>query len=154
MRPPARTRAAVVIIEEGKIAVIERQLGDNRWYVLPGGGVEEGETSEQAAIREAAEELGLEVSVGPLLAEADREGPNGTRHSQLYFAATIVGGVWGSGTGEELSRGATSAKGTYRPQWLVLERAAELDARPASLFAALTSGSIDDLILLPLRVLD
>jgi 8-oxo-dGTP pyrophosphatase MutT (NUDIX family) len=36
------------------------------WY-LPGGGIEEGETPEEAARREVYEETGLKVEVGPLL---------------------------------------------------------------------------------------
>lgn len=41
-----------------------------RWWVTPGGGIDPGETPEQAAVREVAEETGLQVTredlIGPL----------------------------------------------------------------------------------------
>ena len=51
-----------IIIEiEGKIVLIERKNPPYGW-ALPGGFVDYGESYEQAALREALEETGLEVS--------------------------------------------------------------------------------------------
>ena len=47
-----------VIVRDGKIAVQQSAAGD---YKILGGGVEEGETFEQALIREVQEESGLKV---------------------------------------------------------------------------------------------
>ncbi|MCC6569407.1 MAG: NUDIX domain-containing protein, partial [Anaerolineales bacterium] len=58
-----RTRAGVVLIENNKIALIERHRAGLEYFVFPGGGVDEGESPEQAAVREAMEELGVEVVV-------------------------------------------------------------------------------------------
>jgi 8-oxo-dGTP pyrophosphatase MutT (NUDIX family) len=58
-----RDRGSVVIIEDGKVALIERMKNGNHYYVFPGGGVEKGETPEQTAIREAFEELGVTVKI-------------------------------------------------------------------------------------------
>ena len=58
-----RVRAGIVLIQEGKVALIERHRAGLDYFVFPGGGVDEGESPEQAAIREAMEELGVEVAI-------------------------------------------------------------------------------------------
>ena len=54
-RPSARG----IIIREGKIAMVHSLKYD--YYKFPGGGIEPGETMEQALIRETREEAGLAV---------------------------------------------------------------------------------------------
>jgi len=45
-----RTRAGVVLIEHNKVALIERHRAGLDYFVFPGGGMDEGETPEGAAI--------------------------------------------------------------------------------------------------------
>ena len=60
---PIRRAAKCLIIENGKIVITKylqgRKVG---YYDIPGGKIEDGETAEEAAIREVKEETGLEVS--------------------------------------------------------------------------------------------
>ncbi|HEY2003740.1 MAG TPA: NUDIX domain-containing protein [Candidatus Saccharimonadia bacterium] len=59
-----KARSAVLIIKDDMLLLIERtRTPEPMYYVLPGGGVEEGETPEQAAIREMKEELGVDITV-------------------------------------------------------------------------------------------
>jgi len=58
-----RNRASVVIVENNKVALIRRVREGLVYYVFPGGGIENGETPEEASKREAFEELGEEVQV-------------------------------------------------------------------------------------------
>lgn len=52
-------RAKVLLINgQGEILLVQNTLGDRRW-TLPGGGIEKGESANDAAIREVHEELGI-----------------------------------------------------------------------------------------------
>jgi 8-oxo-dGTP diphosphatase len=54
-----RSARAVVVDQQGKIAVLF--MSKNKYYKLPGGGIDAGETIRQAAIRECYEETGCRV---------------------------------------------------------------------------------------------
>lgn len=61
------TARGVVLDEEGRIGLhlIHRDdiFGNETYYETPGGGVDEGETPEQAVVRECKEELGEDIEV-------------------------------------------------------------------------------------------
>lgn len=60
----AGTRPGVALIvrsREGLVLVGERRGEDERWLAFPGGRLEAGETFEEAAVRELAEETGLRI---------------------------------------------------------------------------------------------
>jgi 8-oxo-dGTP pyrophosphatase MutT (NUDIX family) len=62
-----RTRAKAVVIHNGKILVMFRRKNGKEYYVTPGGGVENGESVEEAVVREVKEETTIDVSVDILL---------------------------------------------------------------------------------------
>jgi len=64
---------AAVVIENDRVALVRRGRPPayGEWS-LPGGAVELGETLEEAVVREAGEEIGLEVEVLELVAIMDR----------------------------------------------------------------------------------
>lgn len=53
--------AGCVIMKDGKILLMKRKK--RQWYELPGGKLEDGETPEQAAVREIKEELCCDVKL-------------------------------------------------------------------------------------------
>jgi ADP-ribose pyrophosphatase YjhB (NUDIX family) len=62
-RPGAR---ALLFGPTGKLLLLHASLESRRdFWICPGGGVEKGETWEQAAEREVQEETGLSISLGP-----------------------------------------------------------------------------------------
>ena len=130
-------RSAVIIKACDKVALIERFRDDQTYYLFPGGTVEPEETLEAAAVREAREELGLEIRLGPLAAIVEFEGK-----LQYYFWATPVAGDFGSGNGEELRSSSNSQRGSYRPIWLNIEQLAGEDVRPKALAVALSQGRL------------
>ena len=85
-------RVAALLVKDGAVALVERQLPDELYYLFPGGAVEAGETPEAAVVREVHEELGLVVTVDRLVAEVAHRG-----QVQYYYAVTISGGTFGAG---------------------------------------------------------
>ena len=60
--PP--TRGVVAVLQDGdKYLMIRRAEGETApgWWCFPGGAIEDGETEEQALVREVREEVGLDV---------------------------------------------------------------------------------------------
>lgn len=107
-------RAAVLLMQADQIALIERHRDGLHYFTFPGGHVEQGETPEQAAVRETQEELGLQVVIKRMLARMAWQG-----QWQYYYLVEAVGGTFGSGSGQELTAPAPG-KGTYRPVWMPL----------------------------------
>jgi 8-oxo-dGTP diphosphatase len=113
-----RTRAGIVLIEDGKVALIERHRAGLDYYVFPGGGVDAGETAQQAAIREAMEELGVEVAIKQMVAVIHFD-----QSTQVYFLVERVSGEFGSGTGEEFTDSDPNdpQEGIYVPVWMPID---------------------------------
>jgi len=125
VRRPRRARVFVVSAT-GSIALIERKKRGLHYWAVPGGGMEPGESPEDAAKREILEELGLEVSLERLV---DRQG------SQVFYVANVsaehdllLGGP------EQLRNGPGNS---YQPVWVPIQVAATLWLRPPGAAEAL-----------------
>ncbi|MDE4086816.1 NUDIX domain-containing protein [Planococcus maritimus] len=116
-------RGSVVLIEENKVALIKRVRDDSVYYVLPGGGIQQHETPEAAAKREAFEELGVQVEIQGLFATIYYEG------NQYFFMAKRTGGTFGTGLGEEYTD-PNRRLGTYEPVWIQLREVNEFNVKP------------------------
>ncbi|MGE4133856.1 MAG: NUDIX domain-containing protein [Bdellovibrionales bacterium] len=62
---PRRNRVSVVVLDENKVLGFHAEDPTNKrkYFFLPGGQIERGETPQAAAIREAIEETGYEIEI-------------------------------------------------------------------------------------------
>lgn len=90
----------VAVIHEGKILLTKRE--DFETWILPSGGVEEGESLAQAAIRETKEETGLDVELTSLVGIYSRLGGWSSGY-MILFAAKPVGGETKCQEGETIA---------------------------------------------------
>ena len=123
-----RNRAGIILIHEGRLALIERHRQGRHYFAFPGGGVDQGETDEQAAVREAEEELGIRVEIVQKAATILREG----KRDQVYFVVNWMSGDFGTGTGEEYGEYNPNF-GTYHPLWMPMDEVLQKNVLPREL---------------------
>ncbi|MEU1088920.1 NUDIX hydrolase [Streptomyces sp. NPDC005892] len=98
VQPPVST---AIIVDGGKVLMIRRQVREGKLlWAFPGGGIEAGETPEQAAVRETSEEVDLEVEAVRVL--GDRVHPNTGVH-MTYVACELISGDAAVGDAEEIA---------------------------------------------------
>ena len=119
-----RTRAGIILIEDDKVALIERHRAGLDYYVFPGGGVDDGETPEQGAIREAFEELGVEVVIKQKVTII-----HFAQSTQVYYLVERIGGEFGTGTGEEFTDADPDdpEEGIYIPIWMPIDELSQYE---------------------------
>ncbi|OLZ72541.1 NUDIX hydrolase [Streptomyces amritsarensis] len=93
--------SAAIIVANGRVLMIKRRVkeGELSWQ-FPAGGIEHGESPEEAAVRETLEETGLTVEAVKLLGE--RVHPK-TGRSMSYTACSLIEGVAIVGDTEEIA---------------------------------------------------
>jgi ADP-ribose pyrophosphatase YjhB (NUDIX family) len=87
-----RVRVTGVVIEDGRILLLNQDADEGRAWSLPGGKLEDGETLAGALVREMKEETGLDVVPGRLLYVCDHLAADVVH---LTFEARRTGGTIG-----------------------------------------------------------
>ena len=95
--------AVIAIIQHGRILLTKRE--DSEVWCLPGGAVEDGESLEQAAAREAFEETGLQVRLTRLVGMYSQPRWHHGGHHFALFAAEPIGGTLRLAAGETIDAG-------------------------------------------------
>ncbi|MFH1962398.1 MAG: NUDIX hydrolase [bacterium] len=86
-------RIAACILKNNKILMVRHKKGDEKYWLLPGGRIEYGETMIETLKRELIEETGLEISVGNLMFMSEAIPKDNHRHIvNIFFEAEIIGG--------------------------------------------------------------
>ena len=132
-----RKRASAVIIKDESILLIRRENKKGLYYVFPGGGVKEGETNEQAIIREMLEEGGVYIATGEVLLHTVNDVDDNT-----LFVCALLGDldpVWQ----EEYKQ---SKDNTYELVWVPLSQLADLELLPKEGRDAVVRGSFSQSI--------
>jgi 8-oxo-dGTP diphosphatase len=112
-------RAAVVLRDERRVALIRHVRDGHTYFDFPGGDVRAGEQPADTAVREARDELGVRVVLGPRLLIEELRGE--TTH---YYSAVVVAGDYADDT-----------------VWMDIAELPHYDVRPRALATILTGGS-------------
>jgi ADP-ribose pyrophosphatase YjhB (NUDIX family) len=92
-----------VIMENGRILLTQRE--DSAVWCLPGGAIEDAESLEQAAAREAFEETGLQVRLTRLVGVYSQPHWHHGGHHFALFAGEPIGGALQLAEGETIDIG-------------------------------------------------
>lgn len=91
----------VIPDDQGRILMVKQHHEGKDIWMVPGGGIDEGENSEQAAIREVREETGLDVKIKRLLWHVEEVSEARGQRFVNFFLAEIAGGKLGLGADPE-----------------------------------------------------
>lgn len=99
----------VILDEHNRILMVRQEHKERMVWTVPGGAIEPGETSVEAAAREVLEETGLEISVGNLIWHVEQilpgDAPRGGQRFVNVFLARVTGGALCLGKDPERDEG-------------------------------------------------
>lgn len=111
-------RAAAFILKDNKILLMKRIKDGVEYFVFPGGSVEEGETLEEALIREMKEEFSIDVVPGKMIYKKYIKNNYDTGRTSYFFLITDFVGQPELG-GPEKKR--MNENNQYYPYWIKVE---------------------------------
>ncbi|MCB0704155.1 MAG: NUDIX domain-containing protein [Saprospiraceae bacterium] len=142
-----RVSAKAIIIRDGKVLLTKNQDSEGIYYMLPGGGQENGERIDQALQRECLEEIGAHIQVKELGFVRDyiarnhqktTEIPDQFHQIELIFYAELL-------PNEEPRPGTSMDNSQIGSAWLDLDKTNEVRIYPKELFSYICSDSIKPL---------
>jgi len=161
MKSP-RVGAIIFNKDKGEILLMKRHnLGIMKifpdaspdYYVIPGGGMEDGETIEQTALREIKEETNLEIKLDEILFEYDRDEEiidySGSepkividKRKEYYFLVTEHEGIPEVG---EPERSYMTADNSFELIWVKVAELNELNLKP-EVYKSLLIDKLKDIL--------
>lgn len=92
----------IVLDDDNRILMVRQDHPERTVWMVPGGSIEEGESSAQAAVREVLEETGLEIETCGLIWHVEEVSERGQRFVN-FFRAKVTGGELKLGMDPEFS---------------------------------------------------
>ncbi len=98
-----RIRVSGILVDQGKLLLIAHRKNNDIYWLLPGGGVDYGESLKEALCREFYEELHVSIDVDEIALVSDSIDPDGNRHVvNVCFACRYESGEFQLGDDERL----------------------------------------------------
>lgn len=91
---------AIVLDDKDRMLMVKQHHEDHDIWMVPGGGIEDGESAAEAAVREVKEETGLDIEVGSLVWHVEEVSERGQRFVN-FFMCRLVGGTLSLGEDPE-----------------------------------------------------
>ncbi len=113
-------RAVAIVIRDNEVLLMERKNNEKHYFVFPGGGVEEGETIEEAVLREVMEETTLKVKIEKKLYAHYYDSSYKGRSSQFFYLCSYISGepkLCEANEKEDMKKG----NNYYKPQWVKVD---------------------------------
>jgi ADP-ribose pyrophosphatase YjhB (NUDIX family) len=126
-----------IIIENGRLLVMRRSKYGSEYYTLVGGRVNEGETSEQALVREVREETTLVVTAARLVYTEDHPSPYNTQ--SIYLCTVAPHGAVGLELTSEEAMMNTYGMNLHQPLWVAIDTFDRLPFRTPALHEAINT---------------
>jgi 8-oxo-dGTP diphosphatase len=137
--PTPRTRATAILLRGDAVLMIERFRGGERYFVLPGGGVEPGESAEAATLRELAEETSIKAEL--VREAATFVSPDGDTHR--LFVCRCDAAAEPRLADDSVEAAAQSADNSFRPLWVPLADLGGLTVYPLGTREAIVGAVAD-----------
>lgn len=112
-----RQAVRAIIVRDGYLLVIHRNKFGQEYFTLPGGGIDPGETAEQALYRELQEETGITVANPRLVITEEAGDPFGT---QYVYLCDYASGEPTLHPDSEEAKINLLGQNLYEPRWMPL----------------------------------
>ena len=81
----------IVLDDRDRMLLVKQRHEDNDIWMVPGGGIVDGENAADAAVREVKEETGLDIEIGTLIWHVEEVSQRGQRFVN-FFLGKVSGG--------------------------------------------------------------
>lgn len=111
-----KIRAVGILIKNSEVLLIFRK-NEKEYFVFPGGGVEGGETVEEAVVRELKEETTIEVKINKLLYHHIYDNDS----EQYFYLCDYISGEPKLSEDSEEKKKVLKGEDFYDPKWIKIE---------------------------------
>ncbi len=129
-----REIARSIIVRGDKLLLLKRNKDGKEYYILPGGGIDEGETAEQAAERETREEASIESQT---VRKVYKEEPTEFGITSYFLSDYLSGEPMLDPDSIEAEIMKKKGDNIWEPMWLDIEKLSETRLLPTQIHAQL-----------------